>query len=182
MVGQPDRADWIVHGLAVGGFAGLIGGMVAGGSARLAMRVFAVSVEHPTDFTIGGSAVIMISGMIIGVAVGVAYVAARRVLPGPWAVRGLFFGALMAALVLLGFANTPPDEAVPDPVLGAALFALIALEVGVVTAAAASWLDKRLVAPVGTPSGSLVLGALIGTVGALELTAFVVQLAGALIS
>lgn len=179
---QPDRADWIVHGLAVGGLAGLATGLVAGAGARLVMRIFAMAVDRPTEFTPGGTMVIVTFGVMVGPAAAVGYVALRRMLPGSWPIRGLVYGALLAALVVLAFSATPADEALSDPVLGTALFALLAIPIGVASAGATRLLDGRVAVPTEKPSGLVVVGALIGVVGALMLGSIVLSVASGLLS
>jgi hypothetical protein len=182
IAGQPDRADWIVRGLALGGLAGLATGAVAGTGARLVMRGFAVAVDRPTEFTPGGTMVILTFGLIVGPAAAVGYVALRRLLPGSWPVRGLSYGALLAVLVALAFSATPADEALPDPVLGTVLFAALAIVIGVVSAGATRWLDGRVLVPSAKPSGLVVVGAWIGVVGALMLGSIVLSVVSGLSS
>lgn len=179
---QPDRADWIVRSLALGGLAGLVTGVVAGAGARLAMRMFALAVDRPTEFTPGGTMVIVTFGLMVGPGVAVGYVALRRVLPGSWPIRGLVYGALLAALVVLAFSATPADEALSDPALGTALFAVLAIPIGVASAGATRWLDRHVALPTAKPSGLVVVGALIGVAGALILGSIVLSLASGLLS
>jgi hypothetical protein len=182
LAGQPDRADFIVRGLALGGLAGLVSGAVAGAGARLAMRLFAVAIDQPTAFTVSGTMVIVTFGLIVGPAAAVGYVALRRVLPGPWPIRGLAYGALLAAFVLASFSANGAGEALPDSVLGTALFAALALVIGVVSAGATWWLDSRVALPTAKPSGLVVVGALIGVVGALMLGSILLSVASGLVS
>lgn len=179
---QPDRADWIVRSLAVGGLAGLASGLVAGVGARLVMRIFAMAVGQQPEFTSGGTLVILTLGLMVGPAVGVGYSALRRVLPGPWPIRGLGYGALLAALVVLSFNATPADEGLSDPALGSVLFATLALVIGVVSAGATALLDGRVAVPTAKPSGLVVVGALIGAVGALMLGSILLSVTSGLVS
>ena len=177
IAGQPDRADWIVRGLALGGLAGLATGAVAGAGARLAMRVFAVAVDRPTEFTPGGTMFILTFGLIIGPGAAVGYVAVRRFLPRPWPLRRLAYAVLLAGFVVLAFNSTPAEEALSDPGLGTTLFTTLAVVVGLVAASTTSWLDARL----GLPPGRLiVVGALIGVVGAMMLGSIVLTVASGL--
>jgi len=169
-VDAPDRADWIVRGLALGGLAGLAIGPLAGAGARIVMRVFAVAVDRPIEFTFGGTVGLIVFGVILGPAAAIGYVAVRRFLPGPWPLRGLAYGVLLAGLVGLAFSSAPAGEALPDPALGTTLFASLAVVVGFVSASATSWLDTRLGVP---PSRLVVVGALIGVVGAFLLFSLV---------
>lgn len=168
-VAQPDRADWMVRGLALAGFGGLVGGLVAAAGGRLAVRVFAVATGQSTTFTTEGSMVIVFFGLLFGPAVAVGYVLVRPLLPGPWPVRGLLYGLALAALVALSFSGTPVDEAAPDRSLAIALFGTLAMILGAVTAGVTAWLDPRLPVPVTTAGRGIGLGALIGIVGALLL-------------
>ena len=178
IAGQPDRADLVVRGLALGGLAGLATGAVAGAGARLAMRAFAVAVDRPPEFTPGGTMFILTFGLIIGPAATVGYVAARRFLPGPWPLRGLGYAVLLAGFVVLAFSGKPAEESLSDPGLGTTLFTTLAVVVGLVAATTTSWLDARL----GLPPGRLiVVGALIGVVGALMLGSIVVAVAAGLL-
>lgn len=164
---QPDRADLIVRGLAIGGYAGLVSGLAAAAGARLAMRTFALAIDQPPSFTFEGTMVIVMFGLIVGPAVAVGYVAIRRLLPGPWPVRGLAYGAILAAFVAFAFGNGPVDEALADPGLGTRLFAGVAVVLGLVIAGATSWFDGRVAIPRSAPSRSTALGALVGGMGLL---------------
>jgi hypothetical protein len=182
IVGEPDRADWIVRSLALAGLAGLAIGPLAGVGARLVMRIFAVAVGQRPEFTSEGTILILTVGLIVGPAAGVGYVALRRVLPGPWPIRGLGYGALLAALVVMSFNATPADEGLADPALGSVLFATLALVIGVVTAGGTAWLDSRVAVPSAKPSGLVVVGSLIGGVGALMLGSILLSVASGLVS
>jgi hypothetical protein len=173
-VAQPGRADWMVRGLALAGFGGLVGGLVAGALGRLAMRIFAVAVGQPTTFTTEGSMVIVFFGLLFGPAVAVGYVLVRPFLPGPWPIRGLLYGLALAGLVALSFSGAPIEEAAPDRSLAIILFAMLALILGLVTAGVTAWLDPRLPVPVTTAGRGIGLGALIGIVGALLLFSILV--------
>ena len=97
--------------------------------------------------------------------------------PGPWLLRGLLYGAAIAGLVILIFSGTPIDEAGPSPTLGAGLFATLAVLVGVVIAGVTAWLEQRLAVPSVTPSIFNVVAALIGALGALLLAALLLSAA-----
>ena len=173
----PDRADWIVRGLAVAGLAGILACIAGGVGARMAMRLFAIAVGQSTAFTIEGSMFIVVFGLLFGPALAVGYVLVHRVVPGPWPLRGLLYGAALAGLEVLAFSGAPVDEAGPNPTLGTGLFATLAVLLGLVIAGATAWLERRLATPAATPGLLTGVGALIGALGALLLSALLLSAA-----
>ena len=101
--------------VAAGALTGIAAGFVAGVGARIAMRMVAdghadQGVRRMAEFTLEGTAGIVIFGMILGAPFGVLYDAIAERIPGPPRLRGLAFGAL--CLVALGpvFFLGNPDE------------------------------------------------------------------------
>jgi hypothetical protein len=104
--------EWAAPSLAKGMLPGLIAGVVVGGiGSRVIMRIMALTSVPAvrgvkTDFgatvgqiTLGGTLFLLILGGIVGIAGGIAYLAVRKLLPGPRWAEGLVFGVLMLALV-----------------------------------------------------------------------------------
>ena len=89
--------------VSAGVLAGLAAGIVAGLGARLAMRMVALGVADGVgitpDFTIGGTLVIVVTGMILGAAAGLAFGLVADRLPGPRPLRGLVFAAILLAVI-----------------------------------------------------------------------------------
>ena len=123
------------RGLAVAGIAGLGAGLVGGGLARVAMRIFAVEIGAHGAFTIGGTLGILVFGLLIGIVAANVYIAIRAVVPGPWPVPAIVLGAAAAALVIATLGG-PGNEGQERPELARALFA----GVGLVGSFATAWI------------------------------------------
>lgn len=143
-VERTDRAEERVRSMAAGAAAGMIGGLLAGIAARVAMRLFAVAIDQPVGFTVEGTLIIVVVGALGGAAFGILYAAVRRFLPGPWLVRGILFGAILIAAVLLPSFAASIDEAGPDPVLGAILFSGVTMVLAIGIAASHPLVDPRV--------------------------------------
>lgn len=138
---KPVRAR-LVRTLGNAAAAGAVAGVIAAVAARGAMRAFVVGVGGAAEFTVGGSAAILASGLLIGAGFGMAYPLLGRV-PGPVLLRGLLFGVIgLVAVQVPAFAGGI-DEAVGDPRLGFALFVPVPFIYGVVTALAVAGLERR---------------------------------------
>ena len=144
----------------VGVLSGAAAGLVAGGlGARLAMRILAVAAGDgvqgiETDngnivgqITAGGTIFLVIFGAILGGFGGVIYIAVRRWLPGPPALRGIVYGVflgLVAGGILVVHKDNQDFLILGVPVLSITLFALLPFFYGILQVPAASWLERRL--------------------------------------
>ena len=84
----------------IGLLSGLIAGLTAGVGSRIAMRLVALDSGSEPAFSIGGTLFIILMGALLGVPLGLLFVAVRRWLPGPALVQGISFGVLSALLFL----------------------------------------------------------------------------------
>lgn len=160
---RPDRIAILAHDLAIGALAGVVAGVAAGVAARVAMRLFIVGIGGSPDFTLAGTAAILFFGVVFGTGAGAFYAMIRRWLPGPWPIRGLLFGALLIATLELPTLIVEPAEAGPNPPLGMALFAGVALAFGIVAAAIAPVVERRI-GRVGRQGPVIGLSAIVGII------------------
>jgi len=85
--------------VAAGALAGGCAGLIVGIGARVAMRMVALGVpdgvmQPSVTFTAQGTSLILLVGIIAGIAFGIIYDAIADRLPGPFLVRGLLFAAI----------------------------------------------------------------------------------------
>jgi hypothetical protein len=97
----------LIAALGVGALVGLV---VAGGGARLAMRLVALADDREDfgaitgsgafvgEITLGGTVAVLLTGLALGIVGACVYVALRPWLPARWQYRTLVF-----VLVVLGF-------------------------------------------------------------------------------
>jgi hypothetical protein len=138
-------AQWAAPSLAKGMLPGLIAGVVVGGiGSRVIMRIMALTSAPAvrgaeTDFgatvgqiTLGGTLFLLILGGILGMAGGIAYLAVRKLLPGPRWAEGLVFGVLVLALVgrLLVVPDNPDFLILSPAGLAVALFSALPILFG----------------------------------------------------
>ncbi len=82
----------------IGVLAGLLGGVVWGVLARIAMRIMALAAGQYPEFSIAGSLGIVAVGAIVGALLGLLYTPARRFLPrAPF--RRVLAGGIFALLI-----------------------------------------------------------------------------------
>jgi hypothetical protein len=154
-LGQSAVHEWFVQRpgpghyalkLGIGLAAGAVGGVVAGLGARLAMRGVALAAGLETSFTLGGTLVIVIFGLMLGTPFGVGFMALRSLLPGAGAWKGLVYGLLLFVVFL-----APPllfyregEALLASPLIGVSLFAPLPLAYGITVAGAALFVESRL--------------------------------------
>jgi len=137
--------------------ASLIASLVAGMSARIIMRIVALTAHQPPGFSSAGTLRIVGIGFLLGMIAGFVYaptIAAlsaspksRKYLPGPiW--RGLTFGVLIVAicglLSLLIPLLSPPDISLGIPLLNKIMFAALPLIFGITLGGAEKMLARYL--------------------------------------
>jgi hypothetical protein len=160
---SPRLAAGAARAAGVAMLAGMIGGIVWGVGARAAMRAIVLTSHQLPQFSLGGTLMILLVGVFIGVPVGLAFLPVRRFVPGPLWRRGLVFGAVVLAVLgtLLyrsGFQEEAPDaRALP---LAIGLFGTLFVLLGAVVAWAYGELDRRLLRP-GQSRLATILGALL---------------------
>jgi hypothetical protein len=139
--------------------AGLIASLIAGISARIIMRIVALTAHKPPGFSMEGTFRILIIGLFVGFVPGFAYALCNLILsnvpkvskhlPGSlW--RGLAFGLLLVVIVGLPSVLLPspllPEEDLNlgNPLLNRILFAALPLLYGLMLGAAEAILDRSL--------------------------------------
>jgi hypothetical protein len=156
--GVVEPLEWAARTLAGGMLPGLIAGFVVGGlGSRLAMRIMALTSGNArgfeTDFgatvgeiTIGGTLFLLIAGGVLGMVGGIAYVAIRRLVPGPVWVKGLAFGMLLLALTgRLLVAPDNPDFVILSPAaLAVGMFAALPVVYGLLLVPLAKRLEPAI--------------------------------------
>lgn len=126
----------------IGSISGICGGIVLGIGGRAAMRAIALGAGLPLGFSLGGTAEVVLTGLLIGVPAAFAFVLLRRFFPG----RSILAGAPFGALLLLGLTLLPPPAArsvaasIDRLGLTLAAFAPVFIAYGVVVA----WISDRL--------------------------------------
>jgi len=109
--------------------AGLAGGILWAVAARLAMRIVAVIDGGGTSFSVGGTIVVLLAGVLIGMPLALLFALLRRRLPTSTVSSGLIAGAILALLL------TPPimllgGEVLDNGLLTAPVLTAIALFAG----------------------------------------------------
>ncbi len=153
---------------SIGALSGLAAGAVTALAARVAMRMVADGVpdgimQRP-DFTLAGTAVIVVIGMLVGAPAGVLYGALAGRLAGPAGLRGASFGVLCLATVGPVFLTTDEFFTVGRVILFAPLFVLFGIVLGLARPPGRS-LAARL--PVPAQVGLTVLSGVMGAVAAI---------------
>lgn len=157
--------------LRTGALAGLLAGALIGGiGARLAMRVVALAVGSQPSFTFTGTMLILVMGAILGIPLGLLYIALRRVWRWADGWLGLLLGmALLLLLVVPLFTSQPGGEfGLLSPLAGIALFGLLPIGFGLALAWLVPFLERRFAGSPARPA-SVVWIALFGLAALLAL-------------
>lgn len=164
-VGQILRTEMNLTPLVLGVLTGaLLGMLVLGGGARLAMRVVALLAGMPTSFTWPGTLAILAGGAVVGALLGVLYVPVRRWTPWSRLIIATLFGLVLAALIAFAFTRVADGEfGLIAPWIGAALFAPLPVYFSL---ALSVTLDRQRLLAVGR-ARSVTLGNLLLFAGAL---------------
>jgi hypothetical protein len=177
------RLAWggVVQRIGVGVLSGTLAGLVVGISARLAMRIVAVVIGLPPEFSPRGTLNIVQVGILIGVAPGVLHAVVRRWLPGPPILRGLTFGVLLFGAVgvyplIVLSSVTEPD--IHPLWLRWAVFGALSVVYGLALGATAEPVGRALPTPRRDP-GQLVGHTLLALWGLAATAVFLAALASA---
>jgi len=130
----------------IGLLAGLIGGMVWGIGARIAMRIVALAAHKPTEFSLEGTALILLVGAFFGIPLGLLFAGVMTYLPGAGHRKGLSFGLLVLLIMAAPFYLGPLAAEAPLGLrfLGIAMFAALFVVCGTAVELAYQQLDRRL--------------------------------------
>lgn len=152
--------DQVLAGLAAGT---LLGALVLGVGGRLAMTAIQVSHGFPSEWSWGGTWQVVIPGLALGPAAGLAYAVMRPILPGSVVARGMLFGIAHGGFWVAVYFLRPagPVELSASPRLGGALFAGLLLGFGVALAALEQRWRSRFAARRATPAAVAVIAVLV---------------------
>ncbi len=143
--------------MGVAALASLTAGLIAGIGARIIMRVVAITSHMPVGFSVAGTLVILVNGIVIGFAVGFvltiftvvlsAYPKAQKYIPGPiW--RGLIWGVLLVLIfglpLFLSSSFPNPDITFGMPLLNKSMFATLFFIYGIILGIAEKTYDRYL--------------------------------------
>jgi hypothetical protein len=148
-------SDALGRAALVGAVAGLVAGGIGGALSRVAMRIsgmlaspFLVTENGNVvgRITVGGSIGLVVGGAVAGVALGLAYVALRRWLPVAAWPRRLAAGVVAVGLLGALLVNDGNADFVRlgDPAVNVVMFAALLVVAGVVVAAVADAVDRRI--------------------------------------
>lgn len=98
-------AEPCLFGLILGAAVGLI---VLGVGGRVAMRAIALANNTPPGFTIGGTATVILLGVLSGVGGGLLYTLLQLLVPRPRFLRSALFGVVLVLLTLRGLRPIQP--------------------------------------------------------------------------
>lgn len=142
--GEKWQVDLNHVGLCVisGLFVGLL---IIGGGMRLAMRLVAWIAGMPPAFTLSGTMLVVMIGLVFGAVLGLLYAPVARWLSVRWWMKGLQFGLPFAALTALAFMTDPEGElAIVSPWIGASLFVPLPLLFGTILAFVVQKIEPRV--------------------------------------
>jgi len=131
---------------AIGLLSGLIGGVMWGVGARIAMRIVALAAHQRPEFSIGGTMGILVIGAIFGTPLGLLFASIRRYVPCSTPRAGLLFGGLVLLLVSVPFYLGPlsDESSAGGRILAVALFGSLFVGFGMVVASAHQWLELHM--------------------------------------
>jgi uncharacterized BrkB/YihY/UPF0761 family membrane protein len=95
---------WL-FGLLLGAGAGLV---VLGVGGRIAMRAIANANNTPTGFSLGGTATVVILGLVSGLGGGLLYALLHRFIPRPRLLRSALFSVALVLITLRGLRPIQP--------------------------------------------------------------------------
>jgi hypothetical protein len=157
--------------LAVAGIAGPLAGIGGAILARVAMRAFALAVDRPVEFTVGGTLGIVVTGMVLGAVAGLVFAAVHRVIRGPWPVAGALVGIAVTVILVVPSLGGPGQEGSEDPLAARGLFAVVAIGGSLLQAKTATGIRRRFESGGWTVDGWPAVGALISVLVLLLLAA-----------
>ena len=78
--------------------AGFLSGLMLGIGLRLAMRLVALAAGREPHFTLGGTLIIIMVGVVFGAVFGLLFAAMRQWFPGTTLAKGIGYGAVLLVL------------------------------------------------------------------------------------
>ncbi len=146
------------------------------------MRGFAMAIDRPGEFSIGGTLGIVVFGGMLGAVAGLACVLLRRAVPGPWPVPGLILGLAATIFLVVPSLGGPGQEGSEDPLATRGLFTVVAVGGSLLQAWTADRVRRRFAAGSWTEDGWPAVGLLVSAGVLLVLATLVVSnLAGAVV-
>ena len=86
--------------------AGFLSGLMLGGGLRMAMRLVALAAGREPLFTLGGTLLIIMVGVVFGAVFGLLFTAMRQWFPGTALAKGIGYGAVLLVLFWYPFFET----------------------------------------------------------------------------
>src|SRR5574341_59580 len=129
----------------IGLLAGLIAGVLNAVVARVLMRVIALLAFGQGSFSVGGTAVIFMFGVLVGPLFGLLYRSTLYKMRAHELVKGLLFGLVLVVTVQVPGLFIAPDfmaELMAVGPLGFAVFAAMNFAFVLTLAALIAWLEK----------------------------------------
>lgn len=132
--------------IGVGSLAGALSGLAWGALARLAMRLIAREMGQLPSFSLGGTLIILVLGIIVGSIIGAVYAGLRPLLPRRRVWKGVALGLVVLGTLGIQLYNGPlVEEGSPEVrALAVALFGGSLLIWGGLIEALYQPLDRRL--------------------------------------
>ena len=144
--------------MGVAALASLTAGIIAGIGARIIMRIVALTSHMPTTFSILGTLVILLNGLVIGLIVGFVLTCltivvfnspkASKFVPGRPIQRGLIYGILLLIIVgpplFLSSSFPNPDINFGIPLLNKSMFGALMVIYGITLGVAEKTFDHFL--------------------------------------
>lgn len=138
---SPSSVRPVFIGLLAGFSAGLLNAVVA----RLLMRVIALLMFGEGSFSIGGTAVIFMFGVLVGPLFGWIYRLTLYKLRAPEVVKGLLFGLILLVTIQLPGLYISPEfraELMAAGPLGFPIFLLMNLSFMLTLSSMVAWMEK----------------------------------------
>jgi hypothetical protein len=128
----------------IGLAAGLIAGVLNAGVARVLMRIIALIQFGHGSFSVAGTAVIFMFGMLVGPLFGLLYRGTLYRLRAPWPLKGLLFGLILVVTLQVPGLYLAPEfmrELMAVGPLGFAVFGVMNFAFVLTLAALTPWLE-----------------------------------------
>jgi|RhiMetdeSRZDD1v2_1073273.scaffolds.fasta_scaffold84394_3 hypothetical protein len=167
----------------IGLLAGLIAGVLNAVVARALMRVIALLTVGHGSFSVGGTAVIFMFGVLVGPLFGLIYRSTLYKLHAHELVKGLLFGLVLAVLQVLGLFMTPEfrAELMAVGLLGFAVYAAMNLAFVLTLAALTAWLEQAWPRDESRKAAEASLTTVFGLLALAGLALLVVEIVGRLL-
>jgi hypothetical protein len=168
----------------IGLLAGLIAGVLNAVVARVLMRVIALLVFGRGSFSVSGTAVIFMFGVLVGPLFGLIYRSTLFKLRAPELVKGFLFGLVLVITLQIPGLFIAPDfmaELMAAGPLGFAVFAMMNFAFVLTLAALTAWLEQRWPRDESRQAAEAGLTSVFGMLAVAGLILLVVEIVGRLL-